>query len=143
MQVFSRVALVHSPRQIFISGLFAQQEGRGQDQAIDVFDQLQNILDQTGSDLRHMAKATYYVCDDDSARGMDRVRLWRYDQDRPPAASKCLVHGVGHTSRTLTMDMIAVGVSMVSVLSERRLNRLLHPALSVGLPAFLTKGAGM
>jgi histidine ammonia-lyase len=32
---------------------------------------------------------------------------------------------------------------MVSVLSERRLNRLLNPALSVGLPAFLTKGAGM
>jgi histidine ammonia-lyase len=32
---------------------------------------------------------------------------------------------------------------MVCVLSERRLNRLLHPALSVGLPAFLTKGAGM
>ena len=32
---------------------------------------------------------------------------------------------------------------MVSVLSERRLNRLLHPALSAGLPAFLTKGAGM
>jgi histidine ammonia-lyase len=35
------------------------------------------------------------------------------------------------------------GVTMVSVLSERRLNRLLNPALSVGLPAFLTKGAGM
>jgi len=32
---------------------------------------------------------------------------------------------------------------MVSVLSERRLNRLTNPALSVGLPAFLTKGAGM
>jgi histidine ammonia-lyase len=32
---------------------------------------------------------------------------------------------------------------MISVLSERRLNRLLNPALSVGLPAFLTKGAGM
>ena len=32
---------------------------------------------------------------------------------------------------------------MVSVLSERRLNRLLNPALSAGLPAFLTKGAGM
>ena len=29
------------------------------------------------------------------------------------------------------------------MLSERRLNRLLNPALSVGLPAFLTKGAGM
>jgi histidine ammonia-lyase len=31
----------------------------------------------------------------------------------------------------------------VSVLSERRLNRLTNPALSEGLPAFLTKGAGM
>ena len=34
-------------------------------------------------------------------------------------------------------------MTMVSVISERRLNRLLNPALSVGLPAFLTKGAGM
>jgi histidine ammonia-lyase len=32
---------------------------------------------------------------------------------------------------------------MVSVLSERRLNRMLNRALSVGLPDFLTKGAGM
>jgi histidine ammonia-lyase len=29
------------------------------------------------------------------------------------------------------------------VLSERRMNRLTNPALSAGLPAFLTKGAGM
>ena len=32
---------------------------------------------------------------------------------------------------------------MVCVMSERRMNRLNNPALSVGLPAFLTKGAGM
>ncbi len=44
---------------------------------------------------------------------------------------------------SLPVDMAAAGITMVSVLSERRLNRLLHPALSVGLPAFLTKGAGM
>jgi histidine ammonia-lyase len=44
---------------------------------------------------------------------------------------------------SLPLDMIGAGVTMVSVLSERRLNRLLNPALSVGLPAFLTKGAGM
>lgn len=43
----------------------------------------------------------------------------------------------------LPLDMIAAGLTMVSVLSERRLNRMLNPALSVGLPAFLTKGAGM
>jgi histidine ammonia-lyase len=44
---------------------------------------------------------------------------------------------------SLPMDMAGAAVTMVSVLSERRMNRLNHPALSVGLPAFLTKGAGM
>jgi len=44
---------------------------------------------------------------------------------------------------SMPLDMVGAGVAMVCVLSERRLNRLLNPALSVGLPAFLTKGAGM
>jgi histidine ammonia-lyase len=44
---------------------------------------------------------------------------------------------------SLPMDMISAAVTMISVLSERRMNRLNNPALSVGLPAFLTKGAGM
>jgi len=43
----------------------------------------------------------------------------------------------------LPMDMVGAAITMVCVLSERRLNRLTNPALSVGLPAFLTKGAGM
>ena len=47
------------------------------------------------------------------------------------------------TPVSLPMDMIGAAVTMVSVLSERRLNRMTNPALSVGLPAFLTKGAGM
>jgi histidine ammonia-lyase len=44
---------------------------------------------------------------------------------------------------SLPIDGMTAAITMVSVLSERRLNRLLNPALSVGLPAFLTKGAGM
>jgi histidine ammonia-lyase len=44
---------------------------------------------------------------------------------------------------SLPMDMVGAAVTMISVISERRLNRLINPALSVGLPAFLTKGAGM
>ncbi len=47
------------------------------------------------------------------------------------------------TPVAVPMDMIGIVVTMISVLSERRLNRLNNPALSVGLPAFLTKGAGM
>ena len=44
---------------------------------------------------------------------------------------------------SLPLDAAGAAVCMVSVLSERRLNRLLNPALSAGLPAFLTEGAGM
>ena len=47
------------------------------------------------------------------------------------------------TPVALPMDMAGVAITMSCVLSERRLNRLLNPALSVGLPSFLTKGAGM
>ena len=47
------------------------------------------------------------------------------------------------TPISLPLDMVGASIAMVCVLSERRLNRLLNPALSIGLPAFLTKGAGM
>lgn len=47
------------------------------------------------------------------------------------------------TPVAVPMDMAGFCVTMVSVMSERRMNRLNNPALSVGLPPFLTKGAGM
>jgi len=47
------------------------------------------------------------------------------------------------TPVALPMDMAGAAITMVSVMSERRMNRLNNPALSGGLPPFLTKGAGM
>jgi histidine ammonia-lyase len=47
------------------------------------------------------------------------------------------------TPVAVPMDMAGAAITMVCVMSERRMNRLNNPALSVGLPAFLTKGAGM
>jgi len=47
------------------------------------------------------------------------------------------------TPVSLPMDFAGASITMVCVLSERRLNRMLNPALSQELPAFLTKGAGM
>lgn len=44
---------------------------------------------------------------------------------------------------SLPLDTAGAAITMICVLSERRLNRLTNPALSVGLPPFLTKGAGM
>jgi len=42
----------------------------------------------------------------------------------------------------LPMDMAAAAITMVCVLSERRLNRLTNPALSQGLPDFLAHEPG-
>ena len=47
------------------------------------------------------------------------------------------------TPVALPMEMIGTGLSMVAVISERRMNRLTNPALSMGLPPFLTKKPGL
>ncbi|MFN8179047.1 MAG: aromatic amino acid ammonia-lyase [bacterium] len=47
------------------------------------------------------------------------------------------------TPISLPLDTLGAAITMICVLSERRLNRLTNPALSAGLPAFLTRGAGM
>lgn len=47
------------------------------------------------------------------------------------------------TPMAFALELLGVTITTVCVLSERRTNRLMNPHLSMGLPAFLTKGAGM
>jgi histidine ammonia-lyase len=47
------------------------------------------------------------------------------------------------TPMAFALELLGMSVTTLAALSERRLNRLMNPHLSVGLPAFLTKGAGM
>lgn len=47
------------------------------------------------------------------------------------------------TPMAFALEALGTAVTTVGVLSERRTNRLMNPNLSMGLPAFLTKGAGM
>lgn len=47
------------------------------------------------------------------------------------------------TPMAFGLELLGLSLTTISVLSERRLNRLMNPHLSMGLPAFLTKGAGM
>jgi histidine ammonia-lyase len=46
------------------------------------------------------------------------------------------------TPVSLPMEMAGTAITAVCVLAERRMNRLLNPALSAGLPAFLTARPG-
>ena len=47
------------------------------------------------------------------------------------------------TPMAFALELVGTVVTTVGALSERRTNRLMNPHLSAGLPAFLTKGAGM
>jgi histidine ammonia-lyase len=47
------------------------------------------------------------------------------------------------TPMAFALELLGTTVTTIDVLCERRVNRLLNPHLSRGLPAFLTKGAGM
>ena len=47
------------------------------------------------------------------------------------------------TPMAFALELLGIAITTVGVLSERRVNRLMNPHLSVGLPAFLTRGAGM
>jgi len=47
------------------------------------------------------------------------------------------------TPLALALEFLGTALTTVGVISERRMNRLVNPNLSMGLPAFLTKGAGM
>ncbi len=106
--VYSRVAIAEAGQHIYIGGLYGKPQTSGEDQVRSIFDQLQKILGQANSDLKHMVKATYYVSDDDASSQLNAIRPSLYDPKRPPAASKAGVAACGQQGCSITVDMIAV-----------------------------------
>jgi enamine deaminase RidA (YjgF/YER057c/UK114 family) len=106
--VYSRVARTFSPETIYISGLYGMSENNAEAEITGIFDSLARLSDATGSDLKHLAKATYYCATDASSTKLNELRPRYYDPKRPPAASKAMVTGAGLSGRSLTIDMIAV-----------------------------------
>ena len=113
--VFSRVVRLSGDHRIYLSGLYARSSGNGESQVKDIFAAMRTTLAAAGSDFRHLAKATYYVSDTDASTQLNQVRPTIYDAQRPPAASKARVRGVGKTDRTITIDMIAAPNPIVSL----------------------------
>lgn len=115
--VFSRVARIHGNRRVYAAGLIADDSGDGEAQVHSVFQQLIRQLKPTRSNLRHLAKATYYVADGDVSSQLNNIRPHYYDPKRPPAASKAMVRGTGFEDRMIAVDMIAAPESpLISVL---------------------------
>ncbi len=108
--VYARVTRVKSDRYIYTGGLVSAKTGNGEEQVAGTFERLRGILKETGSDFKHLAKATYYVSDNDASTALNKLRPNYYDPKRPPAASKAMVAGTGVADRTLILDIIAVPV---------------------------------
>ncbi len=106
--VYSRVARINHGPTIYLSSLYAANAGDGKAEVKDIFAQMTALLAKTGSDLRHLAKATYYCSTDEASKALNDLRPNYYDKNRPPAASKAIVAGAGRAGRNLTMDIIAV-----------------------------------
>lgn len=106
---YSRVARVNGGRPVFFSGLFGASAGPAA-QVDEMFATLQGILRETGSDIRHLVKATYYVSDPAADSRINAIRPTVYDAAHPPAASKLPVRGTGRAGKASTFDMIAVTV---------------------------------
>jgi enamine deaminase RidA (YjgF/YER057c/UK114 family) len=106
--VYSRVARVNHGKLIYISGLYGKTPDKAEAQLQEIFATLGTLLEKSGSDWKHLAKATYYVSDDEASKKLNELRPKYYDPKRPPAASKAVVAGVGIPARSVTLDMIAV-----------------------------------
>jgi enamine deaminase RidA (YjgF/YER057c/UK114 family) len=104
---YSRVARVNEGQPVFVSGLYGESADPVA-QVGEMFTRLQRVLQQAGSDIRHLVKATYYVSDKAADDRINAIRPTIYDPERPPAASKLSVRGTGRAGRASTFDMIAV-----------------------------------
>ncbi len=104
---YSRIARVNEGQPVFVGGLY----GASVDPVVQVdemFAELRRVLQEAGSDMRHLVKATYYVSDKAADDRINAMRPTIYDPERPPAASKLLVRGTGRAGLASTFDMIAV-----------------------------------
>ena len=105
--VFSRVSRLHGDDRLYVSELTMAAAGDVDQQTAALFGTLAQILKDGGSDMRHLAKATYYVASGEASQSLNQIRPRVYDPQRPPAASKAMVPDVGLAGHALALDMIA------------------------------------
>jgi enamine deaminase RidA (YjgF/YER057c/UK114 family) len=106
--VYTKVTRVNFGSKVYVSGLYGNTERGIKSELSDIFDFLDLIMKQSGSDLKHLLKATYYVSNDLHSAALNAIRPQYYDPKRPPAASKAMVKDVGAIKAGVGIDMIGV-----------------------------------
>lgn len=99
---FSDIAVLRSARIIFMSGIYAAQEGLdGEAEIRDIFATFKARLEKAGSNFRHVANMNYYVSSRETNSRLGVVRPEFYEEERPPAANRIGVRGVGLAGRSI------------------------------------------
>ncbi len=106
--VYCKVTRINFGQKIYISGLYGQISGNAYSEMESIFTSMGTILKNTGSDFKHLVKATYYVSNDVHSAKLNEIRPKYYDPLRPPAASKAMVKDVGLAQAGVSIDMIGV-----------------------------------
>ncbi len=108
--VYSKIVRVNAGKLIYVSGLYGKSATNAVEEVNEIFGELGEIVKAAGSDMTHLAKAMYFVSNNEASNKLNELRPKFYDPKRPPAASKGLVPSVEMKDRGLTLDMIAVTV---------------------------------
>jgi enamine deaminase RidA (YjgF/YER057c/UK114 family) len=106
--LYARAAIVRGGLRIYTGSVISPTAGDGQAEVRGLYRELESLLQEVGSDLKHLVKATYFISNDGASRALNQVRGELYDPRRPPAASKAGVEGTGFEGRASVVDMIAV-----------------------------------
>jgi len=106
--VYCKVTRINYGQKLYISGLYGQVTDNADSELASIFNLMGTILKNTGSDFRHLVKATYYVSNDVHSAKLNEIRPKYYDPLRPPAASKAMVKEVGKPQAGVSIDMIGV-----------------------------------
>lgn len=104
--VFSRVARIHANEVVYIGGLTGTDNSSPEAEVKTLYSDLDRVAKAAESDLRHFAKATYYVSDNEVSAALNKLRPEFYDPQRPPAASKVAVPNIGVRLYSLLIDMV-------------------------------------
>jgi enamine deaminase RidA (YjgF/YER057c/UK114 family) len=105
---YARVAIVRGGPRIFTGSVVSDRSDDAEADVRGMFRGLEALLRETGSDMKHMVKATYFVRNDAASKALTKVRGELYDPRRPPSASKAGVDDTGFEGRASAVDMIAV-----------------------------------
>jgi len=104
--IYSKVTQINRGKRFYMSSLYGVSDDP-EKQTAEIFVSLKELLAAVGSDFAHLGKATYYVSDNEASASLNKIRPDFYDPNRPPAASKAMVKGVGK-EMSINIDMIGV-----------------------------------